>query len=66
MYTKGNHGIFNFGHLGYQNSLPTQECTLGEIHFSLLSPDEKNTELKKNTYKNPPISTRLFLQQYWD
>ena len=22
-------------------------CTLGEIHFSLLSPDEKNTELKK-------------------
>ena len=22
-------------------------CTLGEIHFSLHSPDEKNTELKK-------------------
>ena len=39
--------IFNFGHLGCQNSLPTQECTLGEIHCSLLSPDEKNTELKK-------------------
>ena len=24
-----------------------RHCTLGEIHFSLLSPDEKNTELKK-------------------
>ena len=24
-----------------------KQCTLGEIHFSLHSPDEKNTELKK-------------------
>ena len=27
--------------------LVTLQCTLGEIHFLLLSPDEKNTELKK-------------------
>ena len=52
--------IFNFGHLGCQNSLPTQECTLGEIHCSLLSPDEKNTELKKILTK-----IHLFLLDYF-